>query len=248
MTHGTRSTNLHGGTLRRFGHGLKAVVWIVFFVSTSGTWAAEDSSEQQRLVEEATLTFERFLEQPGVGAWYLTEARNAKAVLIVPRLLEGAFVVGAAGGSGVLLARDFVKGGWSPPAFYTLSIASLGLQAGAQSSEVVLIVQTFSGLERFYGMGTAGLGLDAGITVGPFGQGGTSGLDIVSFSWSKGLYGGMSLAGMAVTAAGGDNEAYYGAHVKPEDILSNGAVTNSAADRLRETVGRMMREAEMGVP
>jgi lipid-binding SYLF domain-containing protein len=244
MAHGTKSMNLYGRTLRRFSHGLNPFVCMVLFLSTSGTWAAEGSSEQQRLVEEATLTFERFLEQPGVGAWYLTEARNAKAVLIVPRFLEGALVVGAAGGKGVLLARDFVKGGWSPPAFYTLSIASLGLQAGAQSSEVVLIIQTFSGLERFYGMGTARLGLDAGFTVGPFGQGGTTALDIVSFSWSKGLYVGMSLAGMAVTAAGGDNGAYYGSRVKPEDILSNGSVTNAAADRLRETVGRMMREAE----
>jgi lipid-binding SYLF domain-containing protein len=244
MSHGTRSTYLHGETLRRFSHGLNAVVWFVLFFPTSGAWAAEGSFEQQRLVEEATLTFERFLEQPGVGAWYLAEARKAKGVLIVPRLLEGAVVVGAAGGRGVLLARDFVKGGWSPPAFYTLSIASFGLQAGVQSSEVVLIIQTFSGLERFYGMGTARLGLDAGITVGPLGEGGTTTLDVVSFSWSKGLYGGMSLAGMAVTAVGGDNEAYYGARVKPEDILSNGAVTNPAADRLRETVGRIMREAE----
>src|SRR5688500_9612605 len=81
--------------------------------------AAERSSDQQRLVEEATLTFERFLEQPGLASWHLTEAKNVKGVLIVPRLLHGAFVVGAAGGTGVLLARDFVKGGWSPPAFYT---------------------------------------------------------------------------------------------------------------------------------
>jgi lipid-binding SYLF domain-containing protein len=236
--------NLQGGTPRWSAIGFNAVVWVVLLLSTPGTWAAERSSEQQRLVEEATLTFERFLEQPGVGAWYLTEARNAKAVLIVPRLLEGALGLGVAGGSGVLLAHDFVKGGWSPPAFYTLSIASVGLQAGAQSSEVVLIIQTFSGLERFYGMGTARLGLDAGFTVGPFGEGGTTALDIVSFSWSKGLYVGMSLAGMAVTASGGDNEAYYGVRVKPEDILSNGIVTNAGADRLRETVGRMMREAE----
>ena len=204
--------------------------------------ASEGSSEQQRLVEEATLTFERFLEQPGLAAWHLTEAKNVKGVLIVPRLLHGAFVVGAAGGTGVVLARDFVKGGWSPPAFYTLSVGSFGLQAGAESSEVVLIIQTFSGLERFYGTGTGRLGLDAGFTIGPLGEGGTTALDIVSFTWSKGVFGGMSLAGMAITAAGGDNEAYYGQRVKPEDILSNGNITNPAADRLRATVGRMVRQ------
>ena len=92
-------------------------------------------------------------------------------------------------------------------------------------------------------MGTARLGLDAGLTLGPLGEGGTTALDIVSFSWSKGLYGGMSVAGMAVTAAGGDNEAYYGARVKPEESLSNRSITNQGADRLRATVGRM-RQAQ----
>jgi lipid-binding SYLF domain-containing protein len=140
----------------------------------------------------------------------------------------------------VLLARDFVKGGWSAPAFYTMSVGSFGLQAGVDSSEVVLIIQTFSALERFYGLGTAKLGLDAGITFGTIGEGGTTGFDIVSFSWSKGVFGGMSLEGLAITAAGGDNEAYYGAHVKPEAILSNGSITNPGADALRATVERMI--------
>src|ERR1043165_184818 len=43
--------------------------------------------------------------------------RNARAVLIVPRLSKGGFVFGAEGGEGVLLART--RRGWSPPAFYT---------------------------------------------------------------------------------------------------------------------------------
>ncbi len=219
-----------------------ACATLLLLIPISGA-AAERSSEQQRLIEEATLTFERFLEQPGLGSWHLTEAKNVKGVLIVPRLLHGAFVVGAAGGTGVLLARDFVKGGWSPPAFYTLSVGSFGLQAGAESSEVVLIIQTFSGLERFYGMGTGRLGLDAGLTLGSLGEGGTTAFDIVSFAWSKGVFGGMSLAGMAITAAGEDNEAYYGKRVKPEDILSNGSITNPGSDRLRATVGRMVRQA-----
>jgi lipid-binding SYLF domain-containing protein len=215
-----------------------AAVALLFLIPV--TAIAGSSSEQQRLVDEATVTFERFLETPGIASWYRTEAKNVKAVFIVPQLFRGAFLVGAAGGSGVLLARDFVKGGWSPPAFYRMSAGSFGFQAGADSSQVVLIVQTFSGLERFYGLGTAKPGLDAGITFGPLGEGGTTGLDIVSFSWSKGLFGGMSVEGLAITTAGSDNESYYGAPVKPEEILSNSSLTNPGADALRTTVERLV--------
>ena len=84
------STNSSSGPLRRFSHGAVAVMWTALLFSTPGVGAAASSSEQQRLVEESTLTFERFLEQPGLAAWHLTEAKNAKGVLIVPRFLEGA--------------------------------------------------------------------------------------------------------------------------------------------------------------
>jgi lipid-binding SYLF domain-containing protein len=199
---------------------------------------AAGPAEQQQLIADATATFERFLQNPGIAFWYRTQGKNIKAVFIVPRFLRGAFLVGAAGGKGVLLARDFVHGGFSPPAFYNMSVASVGAQAGFDSSEVILIVQTFSGLERFYGLGTVKLGLDAGLTMGTLGEGGTMGLDIVTFAWSKGLFGGMSLDGLAIAASDSANEAYYGAPVKPEQILSNGTVNNPDADQLRALVGR----------
>jgi lipid-binding SYLF domain-containing protein len=197
-------------------------------------------AEEQRLIEEATLTFERFLNNPGLASWYVAQGKNIKAVFIVPKFLRGAFLVGAAGGKGVLLAQDFVHGGWSSPAFYGMSAASVGAQAGFDSSEVVMIIQTFSGLERFYGAGTVRLGLDAGVTLGPWGEGGTTGLDIVTFAWSKGLFAGMSLDGLAVTAYDGSNEAYYGSQVKPEQILTTNAFSNPGANRLRAVVGRLV--------
>lgn len=217
-----------------------ALVLLIPIAAIGGAPSEQRSSEQQRLVDEATMTFERFLETPGIASWYRTEAKDVKGVFIVPQLLRGAFLVGAAGGSGVLLARDFVKGGWSPPAFYRMNAGSVGVQAGADSSQVVLIIQTFLGLERFYGLGTAKLGLDAGITFGPIGEGGTTGLDIVSFSWSKGLFGGMAVEGLVITTEGSDNEAYYGASVKPEEILSNNSLTNPGADELRAMLERIV--------
>ena len=203
-----------------------------------GAGLAAGALEEQRLVEAATVTFERFREDRTLGFSYLGQGTNIKAVFIVPKFVRGAFLIGAAGGKGVLLAHDFVRGGWSPPAFYNMSVASVGLQAGFDASEVIMVIQTFAGLERFFGAGTVKFGLDAGFSVGPWGEGGTAGLDIVTFASSKGLFAGMSFDGLAVNASDGSNEAYYGTSVKPEQILTTNAISNAAADRLRAVVGR----------
>ena len=201
---------------------------------------AADARDEQRLVDEATQTFQRFIESPGLASWYVAQSKNIKAVFIVPKFVRGALLIGAAGGKGVLLAQDFVHGGWSSPAFYGMSVASVGPQAGIDASEVVMILQTHAGLERFYGTGTVRLGVDAGLTLGPWGEGGTAGLDIVTFIWSKGLFGGISLDGLAIAAFDGSNEAYYGKPVKAEQILTTSTISNHGADRLRAAVDRLI--------
>jgi len=205
---------------------------------------AGDIREQQQLVDRAKLTFDRFQSDAKLASWFRTEAKDMKAIFIVPQLLRGALGVGLSGGSGVLLARDFVKGGWSPPAFYRMSAGSVGLQVGADASEVLLVINTFAGLERFYGRGAFKLGLESGVSVGSIGEGGTAGLDVVSFASSQGAFLGMSFAGFAISASSDANETYYGTAVKPEQILANGPITNSGADELRAAVSRANRFRE----
>lgn len=202
--------------------------------------SAEEINQQQQLVEQATLTFERFLAEPGLAAGYRVKPDNMKAVFIVPKLWRGAFVVGGSGGRGLLLARDFLKGGWSPPAFYTMSSTSFGPQIGVDSSELILIVQTFSALERFSGKGTARLGVDGGFTVGSYGEGGTTGVDVISFAWSKGAFMGFSLQGFAISASPKDNESYYAAPVNPEEILSNKIAAPPGAAQLRAALSGLI--------
>lgn len=208
---------------------------------------AGDIREHQQLVDRAKLTFDRFQSDAKLASWFRTEAKNMKAIFIVPQLLRGALGVGVSGGSGVLLARDFVKGGWSPPAFYRMSAGSVGFQVGADASEVLLVINTFAGLERFYGGGAFKLGLESGVSVGSIGEGGTAGLDVVSFASSKGAFLGMSLAGFAISASSDANETYYGTAVKPEQILANGPITNAGADELRAAVSRANRFRERNV-
>ena len=202
---------------------------------------ADDKQEAAQIVEKARLTLESFMSDSTMGA-FRDLIKKADGVFIAPQVLKGAFVVGASGGSGVLLVRDKKTGQWSEPAFYTIGGASFGLQAGGQASEVILLLMTERGINSLLASSLK-LGVDAGVAAGPFGIGvsaATANLsaDVLSFSRSKGLYGGVALDGAVVAIREGLNEAYYGKKVGPSDILVLHAVKNPQADRLIEAVSK----------
>jgi len=96
-------------------------------------WAAadDDRRDAQQVVEKAQLTLDNFRAAPEMEL-LRDSIKNANGVLIIPQLLKGAFVVGAQGGSGVLMVRQG-SGSWSHPAFYTVSGVSFGPQVGGGS-------------------------------------------------------------------------------------------------------------------
>ena len=191
--------------------------------------SANDRQEATQIVEKACMTLNNFKSDENMGAFrdYL---KDAKAVVIAPEFLKGAFVVGASGGNAVAMVRDERTGRWSEPAFYTIGGASIGLQIGGESSEMILLAMTERGKSALMG-NSFKLGADAGVAAGPVGigaQAATANLsaDILSFSRSKGLYGGISLDGAVVAVRGGLNEAYYGMKASPTDILVRHDVGN----------------------
>ena len=153
--------------------------------------------------------------------------RRARGVMIVPALVKGGFFVGGEGGDAVMLARGR-DGSWSQPCFYTLASASFGLQIGLEQSEVVLIVMSDRALNAFMS-DEFKLGAGAGLTVVTLGSGvegaTTSHLnaDIVAWSSSTGLYGGLTLDGSLIKPRTSYNQAYYGRAENPGDILVNRA-------------------------
>jgi lipid-binding SYLF domain-containing protein len=88
---------------------------------------------------------------------------NARGVLIIPELVQGGFILGAAGGRGVLMARRGRKD-WSPPAFYGMGSGSLGLQIGGKVSEIVFIIRTEKGLNAILDH-KFNFGAEAGVTL-----------------------------------------------------------------------------------
>jgi lipid-binding SYLF domain-containing protein len=208
-------------------------------LAVSGPALADDAREAKQLVEKARMSLEDFETAKDMAA-FRNLVKKAKGVFIAPQVLKGAFIVGASGGSGVFLARDGKTQKWSGPAFYTIGEASFGLQIGGSASEVVLLAMTDRGVTAFLSNNVK-LGADVGVAVGPVGAGAAAATanlsaDILSFSRSKGLFGGVSVDGAVVAVRNALNEAFYGKKVDSTDILIKHAVDNKPAAGLIHSV------------
>ncbi len=216
---------------------LASLLAVGMFVSVRPAAAAR-YSKSQALVDKARLTFESFENDSNMG-WFRDHLRDAKAVLIFPEVLKGAFIWGASGGSGVLVARNSETGSWSDPAFYTIGSVSFGLQIGGQASQIVLLVMTQNGLDSLYSSHIK-FGGDVSVAAGPVGMGVGAPVtaDFVAFARNKGLFAGISLNGAVVEVRNTYNRDYYGRDVRPVDIIARRVVKNPGANELIETIRR----------
>ena len=194
----------------------------------------------RQIVENADASVKAFTSDSNM-AYLHNNLGAAQGLLIIPKLVKGAFIVGGSGGSGVLLKRG--KGNtWSQPAFYTMSSGSIGLQIGGQASEIVLMVMTKNGLDSLLASSFK-LGVDASVAAGPVGIGGQEKTaDILAFYRTKGAFLGVSLEGAGVQVRADYNSAYYGSEIRPIDILVNGKVSNPHADPLRASVANLVKK------
>ena len=150
---------------------------------------------------------------------------DAKAVIIIPRTIKAGFIIGGRAGHGLALMKT-ERGEWSDPTFVKLGGASIGFQAGVQSTDVLLVFKKKETLERLLlGKGKLTLGADAAIAAGPVGRqvavatDGKLEAEIFSYSRSRGLFAGVSLDG-AVLLHDKENSEIFKADFRPETALA----------------------------
>lgn len=141
---------------------------------------------------------------------------DAKSVAIMPRVIKAGFVIGARGGHGVVLTKND-KGEWNDPTFVNIGGLNVGLQAGVQATDVVLVFKKTETLEKVLsGKGKLTLGADAAIAAGPVGRQAAAATDgklqaeIFSYSRSRGIFAGISLDGAVLHHDADDNKDFAG--------------------------------------
>ncbi|HWN86348.1 MAG TPA: lipid-binding SYLF domain-containing protein [Vicinamibacterales bacterium] len=182
-------------------------------------------------VTEAARVLEEVLAAPDKGVPQAI-IEKAQAIVVIPSTVKGALLIGAQRGKGVMSARSAT--GWSAPAFVTLTGGSLGLQIGGQATDIVLVVTNERGIENL-AQNTFKIGGDASVAAGPVGREATASTDyrmqaqILSYSRSRGLFAGVSLAGSTIRADRDANERIYGIGYSTRNIVVERRVEPTAA-------------------
>ena len=210
-----------------------------FLVAAFGMPSVALADPPQHLVDSATLSLESMMDGTE-GTQVQSFLRKAHAVVVCPNIFRAGFIVGGEGGGCVMLARDG-NGGWSNPAFYNLGSGSFGFQAGIQSAQVMMLIMTPGGLNALLNSQFK-FGADAGLTVATFGAGVNGSMstaldaDIITFSKTEGLYGGVSLSGSILSNDSGTEQSYYGTTLDARQIVVNLQGSNPGANPLRSTL------------
>ena len=189
-------------------------------------------------VDQAVAIIESFQKIPE-KAIPTAVLRNARGLAILT-VTKAGFVVSGRGGKGIVIART--GKGWSGPSAIGTGGVGFGFQAGAQVSEIVIILNTPAAVEAFTKDGDVTLGGNLSVTAGPIGRDTEArvGLQSVMYSYSRssGVFGGLSVEGTVVATRKEDNAAYYGKPVEAKDILAGRVPAPKGASKLRQILSK----------
>jgi lipid-binding SYLF domain-containing protein len=196
------------------------IVMTLLLVGASAAAAAPSKDESKRVAGAAdVLTELRSTPDRSIpeDIW-----ERARCVAVIPGVKKAAFVIGGEYGKGVMSCRT--SQGWSAPAFLTLEKGSMGVQIGAESTDVVLLVMNDRGIDRLL-QDKVTLGGDASIAAGPVGRSGTAATDaqltaeMLSYSRARGLFAGIDLSGGVLRPDNDADKALYGRSITAREIL-----------------------------
>lgn len=151
---------------------------------------------------------------------------KAECIVVYPSVLKAAFVVGGSYGRGAMTCRtgEHYSGHWSAPSMMALEGGSFGFQLGGEATDFVLLVMNPRGAHSML-KSKVKLGGDASVAAGPKGRTAEASTDatlraeVLSYSRSRGLFAGISLAGATVRPDNDANERVYGRNVTAHDII-----------------------------
>ncbi len=208
----------------------------------AATTLAADQQENVDRLNTSAEVFRQIMAMPDKGIPQdLLE--KAQCVVIVPGVKKGAFIVGAEYGKGYFTCREHRDRGWTAPGAVIVEGGSFGFQIGGEETDVVMLVMNDDGERRLLSSQFK-LGADASVAAGPVGRNTQAGTDlymtaqILSWSRSRGVFAGISLAGATVRQDLKDNEALYGRKLSNKDIIEGNTPVPSAARQLVRTIDR----------
>jgi lipid-binding SYLF domain-containing protein len=200
-----------------------------------------DKETDERLANAAQ-AFEEIMSAPdkGIPGGVLNKA---ECVVVVPGMKKAGFIVGGSFGRGAISCRGKGKTGWGAPAMVELGGGSVGLQIGAEATDVVMLVMNRTGIDSLL-KSKFTLGGEASVAGGPVGRESTAETDaamkakILSYSRSRGAFAGVSVKGMTLHQDEDANKAVYGKPLDSVQILGGGIEAPAGAKPLAQVLNK----------
>jgi SH3 domain-containing YSC84-like protein 1 len=207
---------------------MRSVLSIMVLVSFCAltVWAVDNT----KVLDAATQT----VQSMTTGAKPIPSSllRAAKCIAVIPKLTKAGFIVGGEHGNGVVSCRTAT--GWSAPAFITITGGSVGLQAGGEHQEIVLLMNNQGEQELINGHWDLGAeAVAAGPTGDSAGVGESTGwkAPVLSYAHSSGAYAGANLQGSKIDLDQDANHNLYGKSASIQSLLEGQAQTPEAAQQ-----------------
>jgi SH3 domain-containing YSC84-like protein 1 len=196
-----------------------AAVLLGFGLATTA-WAANEDS---RRLQAAGQVIDEIMQTPDKGI-PSNLFQKAHCVVVIPSMKKAGFIFSGKYGRGFAVCRK-AGGGWTDPAGMRIEGGGFGLQAGGSATDVVLLVMSKKGADGLLASKFT-LGGEASVAAGPVGRDASAQTDasmradILSWSRSRGLFGGLSLQGGTLRPDDDANRGLYGEKISSKDILT----------------------------
>jgi len=186
-------------------------------------FAADKQSDEETL-QKANIVLSGMLSSSTIPASVMAKT---KCVVILPGVKKFGVGVGGSGGRGPMLCRggEHFNGKWSTPAMMTIGGASVGLQLGGSSTDLVLLVMDQKVVNQILS-GKTKMGTDATAAAGPSGAtaAGATDAEVYSYAKAKGMFAGVSISGASVAPDNDANNRLYGNNPDATSIVRGSSV------------------------
>jgi len=209
---------------------------VLFIAASMPAWTADNQTEEARVKSAGDVLQELLNGSNGIP---MSTLNSSRCVIVLPSVKKAGFILGGEYGRGIMTCRsgENLTGRWSAPIMMQSSGGSVGLQAGGQATDFVILVMNDKGARAVMN-GKAKLGADASVAAGPVGRdaeaatNASMSAEMLSYSHAKGAFAGVSLAGTSLGPDSGANEKLYGKKVTGEQIFSGQVQAPASASEL----------------
>lgn len=207
-----------------------SVVMAMALLSTAPIMMAKDADERLHAATDV-LADMMHASDKGIPQDLINKAQ---CVVVVPGLKQGAFIVGAKYGKGFVMCRRESGTGWSAPAAIRIEGGSVGFQIGGSEQDIIMLVMNRDGMNKLL-KDQFTLGGQGTVAAGPVGRDASAQTDalmhaeILSWSRSRGIFAGISLAGATLRRDEDADLELYGSRLSNRAILAGEVKTPPAA-------------------